>query len=135
LCRQTSNAAQRPLHGHLQSRGGSLQEALPLPALVAPALAAANADQTYLRWKAVIHYMPSSSAAAAQGPDFAAAKWFRNQMAYKAGAAHVGNDQGAYTTLCCKCLLESSDTEWPDRFKKQVIVVFGMGAVLLAKLT
>ena len=79
--------------------------------------------------------MPSSSAAAAQGPDFAAAKWFRNQMAYKAGAAHVGNDQGAYTTLCCKCLLESSDTEWPDRFKKQVIVVFGMGAVLLAKLT
>jgi len=114
VCRQTGNAAQRPLHGPLQSRGGSLQEALPLPALVAPALAAANAEQTYLRWKAVIHYMPSSSAAAAQGPDFAAAKWFRNQMAYKAGAAHVGSDQGAYTALCCKCLLEPSDVERSD---------------------
>ena len=114
MCRQTGNAAQRPLHGHLQSRGGSLQEALPLPALVAPALAAANAEQTYLRWKAVIHYMPSNSAAAAQGPDFAAAKWLRNQMAYKAGAAHVGNDQGAYIASCCKCLLETSDAERPD---------------------
>ncbi len=114
MCRQTGNAAQRPLYGHVQSRGGSLQEALPLPALVAPALAAANAEQTYLRWKAVIHYMPSSSAAAAQGPDFAAAKWFRNQMAYRAGAAHVGNDQGAHATLCCKCLLEPSDAERPD---------------------
>ena len=114
VCRQSGNAAQRPLRGYLHSRGGSLQEALPLPALVAPALAAANAEQTYLRWKAVIHYMPSSSAAAVQGPDFAAAKWFRNQMAHRAGAAHVGNDQGAYTTLCCKCLLEPSDVERPD---------------------
>lgn len=114
MCRQNGNAAQRPLQGHLQSCGGNLQEALPLPALVAPALAAANDEQTYLRWKAVIHYMPSSSAAAARGPDFAAAKWFRNQMAYRAGAAHVGNDQGAYSTLCCKSLLDTSDTGRPD---------------------
>ena len=90
--RQTVNAAQRPLQGHLQSHKGSLQEALPLPALVAPALAAT--DQTYLRWKAVIHYMPSSSAAAAQGPDFAAAKWLRQQMAYRGGTGFVGHQQG-----------------------------------------
>ena len=119
MCRQTGNAAQQPLHGHLQSRGGSLQEALPLPALVAPALAAANAEQTYLRWKAVIHYMPSSSAAAARGPDFAAAKWLQNQMAYRAGAAHVGNDQGAYSTLCCKSLLETSDAGRPDAVQER----------------
>ena len=90
--RHTINTAQRPLQGHLGSRGSSLQEALPLPALVAPALAAANQEQPYLRWKAVIHYTPS--AAATQGPDFAAAKWLRSQMAYRAGAAHVGNGQG-----------------------------------------
>lgn len=105
VCRQTG---QRPLHGYLQSRGGSLQEALPLPALVAPALAAANAEQTYLRWKAVIHYMPSSSSAAAQGPDFAAARWFKTQMAYKAGAAHVRNDQDTLLSVAFTDLLSSS---------------------------
>ncbi|KAL0031492.1 hypothetical protein WJX77_003186 [Trebouxia sp. C0004] len=108
VCRHLGNAAQRPLHGYLQSHGGSLQDALPLPALVAPALAAANAEQTYLRWKAVIHYMPSSSAAAAQGPDFAAAKWFRNQMAYKAGAAYVGNDEDTLLSVAFTDLLSSS---------------------------
>ena len=94
--RPTVSAAQRPLQGHLQSRNGSLQEALPLPALVAPALAAVNLGQPYLRWKAVLHYMPSTTAALAQGPDFAAAKWLQHQMAYKADTAYVGKSEGTH---------------------------------------
>ena len=64
-----------------------------MPALVVPALAAANEDEPYLRWKAVIHYMHSSTAAA-KGPDFAAARWMRSQMAYRSRAGHPADAPG-----------------------------------------
>lgn len=92
--RQLDTTAERPLPGHPQSQQGALQEALPLPALVAPALAAANPDQAYLRWKAVIHSMSSNAPAAARGPDFPAARWFRDQMSYQQGSAPVSCSQG-----------------------------------------
>ena len=93
--RETDNSAQQPLPvpGHLQSQQGTLQEALPLPSLVAPALAAANEEEPYLRWKAVIHYMQSSTAAD-RGPDYAAARWMRTQMAYQSRAGHSANASG-----------------------------------------
>ena len=58
------------------------QPSLHLPSIIASALAANNEGQTHLRWKAVIHHMPAT-AATANSPDFAAAKWLRHQMAYK----------------------------------------------------
>lgn len=90
--RQTLITAERPLSRQPRSQQGALQEALPLPALVTPALAAANQDHAYLRWKAVIHSVPSS--AAAQGPDFPAARWFHDQMSYRDGSAGVPSNQG-----------------------------------------
>lgn len=79
-----------------QSQEGALQEALPLPALVAPALATAHPDQAYLRWKAVIHSMSSNNAAAARGPDFLAARWFTDQMSHREGSTPVSCQQGGY---------------------------------------
>lgn len=103
--RRLLSTAERPLPGHPESQQGTLQEALPLPALVAPALAAANQDQAYLRWKAVIHSMLSTTAAAAHGPDFRAARWFHNQMSYRDGSAAVPSNQGRWIRrrFCC-CL-------------------------------
>ena len=92
--RQSVSTAERPLPGHPQSQEGALQEALPLPALVAPALAAANPDQAYLRWKGVIHSMPINAPAAACGPDFSAARWFHDQMSYQQGSAPKFHSQG-----------------------------------------
>lgn len=107
--RQILNTAERPLPGLPQSQAGALQEALPLPALVAPALAAANQDHAYLRWKAVIHSMPSNTAAAALGPDFPAARWFHDQMAFREGSAHVPCNQGEWNKklLLLRCMLLS----------------------------
>lgn len=102
--RQVLGTAERPLPGHPQSQQGALREALPLPALVAPALAAANPDHAYLRWKAVIHSMPSTTAAA-HGPDFRAAKWFHDQMSCRDGSAAVPCNHGKKITSCfCFCL-------------------------------
>ena len=100
--RQILSTAERPLSRQPQSQQGALQEALPLPALVAPALAVANQDHAYLRWKAVIHSMPSKTAAA-QGPDFPAARWFHDQMSYKDGSADVPCNQGRWIKSCCFC--------------------------------
>ena len=80
--------------GLVQSHIGPLQEALPLPALIAPALAAANQDEVYLRWKAVIHYLPNRTAAE-KGPDFAAARWLQKHMAYTSGTKPVVDASGA----------------------------------------
>ena len=101
--RQILSTAERPLPGRPQSQQGILQEALPLPALVAPALAAANEDHAYLRWKAVIHSMPANTAAAAQGPDFPAARWFHDQMSYRHGSAAAPYNQGRWIRSCCCC--------------------------------
>ena len=65
-----------------QPTAARVQPSLHLPSIVASALAANNEGQTHLRWKAVIHHMPAT-AATANSPDFAAAKWLRHQMAYK----------------------------------------------------
>lgn len=97
--RHILSTAERPLPWQPESRQGTLQEALLLPALVAPALAAANQDHAYLRWKAVIHSMPSTTAAATQGPDFPAARWFHNQMSYR-GSADVPCNQGRWIRSC-----------------------------------
>lgn len=116
--RQILSTAERPLPGQPQSQLGILQEALPLPALVAPALAAANQDHPYLRWKAVIHSMPSNTAAAAQGPDFPAARWFHDQMSYRDGSAAVPHKQRRWISCCCcscclcRCLSHCSVWPW-----------------------
>ena len=94
VLRQVVSTAERPLSGHAQSQGGTLQEALPLPALVAPALAAANQDQAYLRWKAVIHCLPGNNDAAAHAPDFTAARWLYNQMMYKDHSFAIASPDG-----------------------------------------
>lgn len=64
-----------------------------LPSFIAPALANNNEGLSYLRWKAVIHYLPNA-AAAAHSPDFAAAKWFMHQMSYKNKHGHACPDSG-----------------------------------------
>ena len=100
--RQVFSTAERPLPAHSQSQGGTIQEALPLPALVAPALAAANHDQAYLHWKAVIHCMLGNNPAAEHAPDFTAARWFCNQMMYKDHSSSVASTDGKQMVMLLK---------------------------------
>lgn len=76
------------------------QSPVHLPSVLAPALAANNEGQAYLRWKAVIHYMPTAEASA-HSPDFAAAKWFRQQMSFKGSGGHNTSDSGKPMDQAC----------------------------------
>ena len=92
--RQAISTADRPLPGPPSSKEGILQEALPLPALVSPALAAANEDQAYLRWKAVIHCLLGTAATAVHAPDYTAARWFCTQMMHRDGSRNHASSTG-----------------------------------------